>query len=310
MKNLNIQKAFWILMPFFVFLMGCNLLYQAPRPVGSAYTTTPTKMETMETMETTPSEQLLSRPTATLQATPSPKKFYPAAFLKKQGSDANGPEKDVYFLYDEETWMEDELYGLGNDSGMLKHRTIDNCLLYLMGYNPHGLGPRGLPTYKNLNGANWGIVHGYLYELPGFITMEVLGLKNPTCQKDAESVLGQIFFREKPLARQTPIPTYTPLPAFVCPLAPPSRLQPGYAMTITDVIFRSSPVRNPDTQIGKLPKWTSVEILAGPVCGEYSGGAYAYWMVSVVGKNQEVLVGWLAEGDHNEYFLEQSDCCP
>lgn len=306
MKIISRQKKYTIFTLIALFLPACNLINQMPaQPTAiSTVTSTISQPETQVT-----EEQPLAQITTAVESTPSLVRFYPAAFQDNQKSTTPRPVDNIYFLYENDIWYETGIEALEYEIGVLKHRTLEKCTVYLMGYSPHGLGPRGLPIYKNLNGINWGIVHGYLYELPDLITMEVIGLKNPTCQRDVETVLGQLYFQDNPIAKQTPIPTYTPLPAFVCPLAPESRLQTGYGFTTTEVIFRSAPMRTQETAIAKLPAGSWVEILAGPVCGEYPGGAYAYWMVTVK-NDQETFIGWLAEGDPNQYYLEQGDCCP
>jgi hypothetical protein len=89
-----------------------------------------------------------------------------------------------------------------------------------------------------------------------------------------------------------------------CPWAPPTRLKVGDRVkALISAWLRTEPRWGEATKIQQLNTQAAPEItiLAGPVCAIYPGGEYLYWQVSIMPDN---LVGWLAEGDSDQYFLE------
>jgi hypothetical protein len=68
--------------------------------------------------------------------------------------------------------------------------------------------------------------------------------------------------------------------------------------------LRASPVFG-STLILTSPTGTELEIIGGPTCQPYQGGAYLWWQVS----RSDGQTGWSAEGsiNGNFYFLEPLD---
>ncbi len=87
-----------------------------------------------------------------------------------------------------------------------------------------------------------------------------------------------------------------------CPLALPPRLKVGgQARVITNLNMRSSPgIQN--NWILTNPARTILDVIGGPVCTLYEGGAFLWWEV----KNPAGKTGWSAEARQqgNSYFLE------
>ncbi len=87
-----------------------------------------------------------------------------------------------------------------------------------------------------------------------------------------------------------------------CPLALPPRLKVGgQARVITNLNMRSSPgIQN--NWILTNPARTILDVIGGPVCTLYEGGAFLWWEV----KNPAGKTGWSAEARQqgNFYFLE------
>ncbi len=87
-----------------------------------------------------------------------------------------------------------------------------------------------------------------------------------------------------------------------CPLALPPRLQVGkQARVITNLNMRSSPgIKN--NWLLTNPRGTILDVIGGPVCTLYEGGAFLWWQVT----NPAGKSGWSAEARQqgNGYFLE------
>ncbi|MFZ5909843.1 MAG: hypothetical protein ACOYYU_07505 [Chloroflexota bacterium] len=87
-----------------------------------------------------------------------------------------------------------------------------------------------------------------------------------------------------------------------CPLALPPRLQVGkQAKVLTNLNMRSSPgIQN--NWILTNVTGTKLEVVGGPVCTLYEGGAFLWWQV----KNPAEVTGWSAEARQQgtSYYLE------
>lgn len=112
-----------------------------------------------------------------------------------------------------------------------------------------------------------------------------------------------------PLPTLAPPPTsaFTPTPVFSCPNAPRTRLKVGQQgrVTFTDgstTRVRSSPEISQNI-IANIPEGTVFKVIGGPVCVPRPGrsDAFVLWQIQVLSND---LVGWVAEGDMNDYYLE------
>ncbi|GAB4504538.1 MAG: hypothetical protein Fur0043_15320 [Anaerolineales bacterium] len=83
-----------------------------------------------------------------------------------------------------------------------------------------------------------------------------------------------------------------------CPLALPPRLQTGkQARVITNLNMRSSPgIQN--NWILTNPRGTILNVIGGPVCTPYEGGAFLWWEVT----NPAGNTGWSAEARQQGYY--------
>ena len=104
--------------------------------------------------------------------------------------------------------------------------------------------------------------------------------------------------------------TAQPLPTtgVDCPGAPVLHVAIGQEVTVivddTDKLkLREIPEISPDTEVKGLDKFTQLRILEGPVCAASTDPEVSYWFWKV-----EVLpngeIGWVAEGDSLNYFIE------
>lgn len=108
-------------------------------------------------------------------------------------------------------------------------------------------------------------------------------------------------------AAAEPTATPTPIPPDQggCPLAMPSRLEPGAkARVVSNLNMRSEAGIN-SSLIRTNAAGTVLEITAGPVCEPINGAAYLWWQV----RAPDGAEGWSAEGSAtgNFYFLEKED---
>ena len=105
-------------------------------------------------------------------------------------------------------------------------------------------------------------------------------------------------------ATEQPVPTV----GVDCPGAPAVHVAIGQEVTVvvddTDQLkLREIPEISPDTEVIGLDKSTQMKILEGPVCAVSTDPAVSYWFWKVeVQPNGEI--GWVAEGDSLNYFIE------
>ena len=118
-----------------------------------------------------------------------------------------------------------------------------------------------------------------------------------------------------PTATATPLiigaTTEQPLPTTVvgdCPGAPESYVTIGQQVTVVvddtaQLKLREIPEISPDTEVLGLNKSTQMKILEGPVCVSSTDPAVSYWFwkVEVISTGE---IGWVAEGDSSNYFIE------
>jgi len=116
-----------------------------------------------------------------------------------------------------------------------------------------------------------------------------------------------------PTATATPLiigGTEQPVPTtgVDCPGAPAFHVAIGQQVIVvvddTDKLkLREIPEISPDTEVKGLDKFTQLKILEGPVCVSSTDPEVSYWFWKV-----EVLpngeIGWVAEGDSLNYFIE------
>jgi len=93
-----------------------------------------------------------------------------------------------------------------------------------------------------------------------------------------------------------------------CPGAPAFQVAIGQEVTVVvddtgTLKLRESPEISPDTELLDLSRSTQLKILEGPVCAASADPEVSYWFWKV-----EVLpggeIGWVAEGDSLNYFIE------
>jgi len=285
------QKILFSLILVAFVLAGCGT-----GQIPTQSSATPSPLGVTQVVATAPGEQDEPTPDVRLvpMDTPTPDRdvFYPHL------------EKPFYFSYDGEVWD----VALVNSGPRLIHRKIDNCYINDAVYSER-IGPQDeLPQRIYLNGRNWSITHQVIYTTgeDDLVQLELgsrAAHKNEQCKQDQEAVLGNLVIEGRVLTPEVALPTFTPLPEYYCPDAPEVRLAVGKeAITVTEVLLRSSPERLSDNVIKKLPAGMLVRIEDGPVCGTFVGGAYAYWKVTVVRTGDE---GYLAEGSPSQEFLRE-----
>ena len=104
--------------------------------------------------------------------------------------------------------------------------------------------------------------------------------------------------------------TEQPLPTtgLDCPGAPAFHVAIGQQVTVVvedfdNLKLREIPEISPDTEVMDLSRSTQLKILEGPVCVSSTDPEVSYWFWKV-----EVLpngeIGWVAEGDSLNYFIE------
>ena len=93
-----------------------------------------------------------------------------------------------------------------------------------------------------------------------------------------------------------------------CSSAPAPRVAIGQEVTVvvddTDKLkLRESPEISPDTEMRGLDKFTQLKILEGPLCVASTDPevSYWFWKVEVIATGE---IGWVAEGDSLNYFIE------
>lgn len=103
---------------------------------------------------------------------------------------------------------------------------------------------------------------------------------------------------------QQPVPTT----GDDCPGAPALHVAIGQEVTVvvddTDKLkLRETPEISPDMEVTVLDKLTFLKILEGPVCVSSTDPevSYWFWKVEVISTGE---IGWVAEGDSSNYFIE------
>jgi hypothetical protein len=108
---------------------------------------------------------------------------------------------------------------------------------------------------------------------------------------------------ETPPAEATLTPTPEPQAgAADCPLAQPSRLAVGNQAVVRARLNLRSEAGMDKTIIRVSPPGTQVEVISGPMCIPYQGGAYLWWNLETA----DGVTGWSAEASLTDrfYFLE------
>lgn len=250
--------------------------------------------------------------TITANKSPGPEIFQSATQLTTTTSELKEFKpidgEDFIFLFDPNEW---ELLEMDGVPWMIRHKTIENCFIADPLKAGHGMIPWPNPERRYINGRNWLVNYFDLYTYLGNYKLHlelggntVGGHDNPKCLEAQENVLGTLIIPGEGFKPEVRLPTFTPVPPFVCPLSPKTRLQVGdYTTTTTTVLLRSSPEKRDDNIIARLKPGVGVYITDWPVCGKYEGGAYAYYKIKIFQIGKEDIIGWVAEGDLNEYYL-------
>jgi hypothetical protein len=111
-------------------------------------------------------------------------------------------------------------------------------------------------------------------------------------------------------ATEQPLPTS----GVDCPGAPALHVAIGQQVSVVVEDFdklklREIPEISPDTEVKELSRSTQLKILEGPVCAASTDPEVSYWFWKV-----EVLpngeIGWVAEGDSLNYFIETASGQP
>lgn len=168
----------------------------------------------------------------------------------------------------------------------------------------HLLAPDGSPVYAlDAAAAQWTpiIPNDLAATLPeGYILAE----PTPNQWEIHAPENGDLLLAWDPnaLTWQAPAESAPPAQEPDCPLALPPRLQVGkQARVITNLNMRSSPgIKN--NWLLTNPRGTILDVIGGPVCTLYEGGAFLWWQVI----NPAGKTGWSAEARQqgNGYFLE------
>jgi hypothetical protein len=94
----------------------------------------------------------------------------------------------------------------------------------------------------------------------------------------------------------------------ICPGAPAPHIAFGQLVSVVSdnidkLKLRSEPRISPDTILRDLDTFTELKVLGGLVCVQSPEAAtsYWFWMVEVTSTGE---VGWIAEGDSSNYFIE------
>jgi hypothetical protein len=170
--------------------------------------------------------------------------------------------------------------------------------------NQHLLAPDGSPVYAlDVEAADWIPV---IPEETASTLPEGYELTEPTPDQWEihEKEDGDLLLAWDPdaLAWQEPAGSQPVAEEVDCPLALPPRLQVGgQAKVLTNLNMRSSPgIQN--NWILTNPTGTKLDVIGGPVCTLYEGGAFLWWQV----KNPAALTGWSAEARQQgtSYYLE------
>ncbi len=170
--------------------------------------------------------------------------------------------------------------------------------------NEHLLSPDGSPVYAlDVEAADWipVVSEDVVADLP-----EAYDLTEPTPDhwEIHEKEGGDLLRAWDPdaLAWQEPVGSEPVAGEVDCPLALPPRLQVGkQAKVLTNLNLRSSPGIQDNWMLTNVAG-TKLEVVGGPVCTLYEGGAFLWWQV----KNPADVTGWSAEARQQgtSYYLE------
>ena len=152
-----------------------------------------------------------------------------------------------------------------------------------------------------------------------FIVVSLLILLVSACDRPYVGPTPPV--KEIPFAQ--PMGTATPTALFITPTQTPSvvtataasacaapapHVKIGQQVTVTvenwdKLKLRSKPEISPETVILNLAQFSRLEILEGPECisSAETGDSYWFWKVKVLPSGE---VGWVAEGDHSHYYIE------
>jgi hypothetical protein len=116
-----------------------------------------------------------------------------------------------------------------------------------------------------------------------------------------------------------PRPTYTATPTAldtatavfsICPGAPGPYAAIGNQVTVVaedvdKLKLRSKPTLSSETVVKELNRFTQLQIVGGPMCvtSAETGISYWLWKVKVQSSGK---IGWVAEGDRQNYFIESN----
>jgi hypothetical protein len=154
-----------------------------------------------------------------------------------------------------------------------------------------------------------------------FITLSLLIIMISACTRQVAAPTTPAGTAQPVFSTVESVPTVTATPLIVggteqpvpttgvdCPGAPALHVAIGQQVTVavddTDKLkLRETPEISPDTEVKGLDKFTQLKILDGPVCAASTDPAVSYWFWKVeVQPNGEI--GWVAEGDSLNYFIE------
>ena len=156
------------------------------------------------------------------------------------------------------------------------------------------------------------IVISLLIVLTSACTAQITTLTPPT--EEVQPVFSNTL-ESIATATSTPLIVVATQPAlptldFTCPGAPTPRVSVGQQVTVVvdnsdKLKLRSERRISPDTVKMDLDQFTQVKILEGPVCvsSAETGASYWFWQVEVIPTGE---IGWVAEGDSLNYFIEGS----
>lgn len=111
------------------------------------------------------------------------------------------------------------------------------------------------------------------------------------------------------------IPTATATPRIIeaatgldCPGTPAVHVAIGQQVTVVvddtnKLKLREIPEISPDTEVKGLDKFTQLKVLEGPVCAASTDPEVSYWFWKVE-VQPDGEIGWVAEGDSFNYFIE------
>jgi hypothetical protein len=154
-----------------------------------------------------------------------------------------------------------------------------------------------------------------------FITVSLLIILISACTRQVATPTPSVGTVQPVFSTVESIPTVTATPRIIeateqplpttgveCLGAPASHVTIGQEVTVvvddTDKLkLRETPEISPDTEVKGLDKFTQMKILEGPVCAASADPeiSYRFWKVEVLPNGE---IGWVAEGDSLNYFIE------